>query len=133
MKVIIYDDRNMSFYEVFPSAIEHDLSNYYDIEEDVRSRVRTVHNGCMDIVLTVDSMPKPCILDDTTMKKIAKYNLMEENKILVKEKELAELKLQQIKDKIDRFNAKYKEIIKFIDNDFRSDDEDNDSYDDYDD
>ena len=132
MKIIAYDDRHMTFYKVnthsFGIEIDWDNETVRDVIGRATAYARMAGEN---LVLDVQSISDPIVLDDTTMKRIAKHNLSAENRILVKQKELAELELEQIKSKIDRFNAKYKEIIEFIDNDFKS--ADDDDYDDFED
>lgn len=65
-------------------------------------------------------------LDPTMMKRIAKYNKDKEFELLNAKIEVANIELQEIRNKIQRFNNKYLEIIQFIDNDFGADDDDYD-------
>lgn len=108
LKCIIYNKCQMMYAEVYPTSVEQ---SYLGGSARLVTFTGAISDGKIE-------------LDSTTMQRIAKYNAEKELELTNAKLKVAQLELESLTKKLKRFNEKYKEIIQFIDNDFRSQDED---------
>lgn len=116
--ILIYDDENIKYYQGTWTSIEASTPNYIDCSyiSDYSTRVLPTNYDIHIISNDLEEFDN-INLDDTTMKRIAKFNKQQECKRLDKEMEEKQKRIKELDnllhDKEKRWN-KVKEYIKNI-------------------
>lgn len=131
-KVLIYDDENIKYIVGDLATFDHEPQvEYYDLNEHKKAiSIRTFCNFALDESKLLDNI----MLDETTMKRIAKYNKEVEVTRLdntIKEKQD---KIKELDNILQDKEGRVKKLKEFVANIYNIDlDEDDEDYDYYDD
>lgn len=127
-KVLIYDDENIKYIVGDLATFDHEPQiEYYDLGEHKKAiSVRTICNFALDESKLLDNI----MLDETTMKRIAKYNKEVEVTRLdntIKEKQD---KIKELDNILQDKEGRVKKLKEFVANIYNIDlDEDDEDYD----
>lgn len=133
--ILIYNNENITYYhgKIVNFTNEPIVERYISIEDDI-PRTNLLGStvffqvGCGEETNNIE-------LDDTTMKRIAKFNKTQECKRLDKEIKAKEEKIKELDDLLHDKEKRWKKVNQYIKNiyDLDLDEDDDDDYEDWDD